>query len=87
MNFKNAGNGGFFNVFEVPQMENGWKMEKSKLDSSFRVLLRSRGEVRQVAFQEVGLSNASHKPTSGRRPAPVGTNPADSRLVPAASGS
>jgi hypothetical protein len=27
INFKNAGNGGFFNVFEVPQMENGWKME------------------------------------------------------------
>jgi hypothetical protein len=26
-NFKNAGNGGFFNVFEVPQMENGWKMK------------------------------------------------------------
>jgi len=31
VNFKNAGNGGFFNVFEVPQngkwMENGrWKM-------------------------------------------------------------
>jgi hypothetical protein len=27
INFKNAGNGGFFNVFEVPQMENGrWKM-------------------------------------------------------------
>jgi hypothetical protein len=35
-NFKNAGNGGFFNVFEVPQMENGWKMEdgKWKTDSS-----------------------------------------------------
>jgi len=26
INFKNAGNGGFFNVFEVPQMENGWKI-------------------------------------------------------------
>jgi len=35
-NFKNAGNGGLFNVFEVPQMENGWKMEdgKWKTDSS-----------------------------------------------------
>jgi hypothetical protein len=30
INFKNAGNGGFFNVFEVPQMENGWKMEDGK---------------------------------------------------------
>jgi hypothetical protein len=30
INFKNAGNGGFFNVFEVPQMENGWKMGDGK---------------------------------------------------------
>jgi hypothetical protein len=27
VNFKNAGNGGFFDVFEVPQLENGWKMD------------------------------------------------------------
>jgi len=30
INFKNAGNGGFFNVFEVPQMENGWRMGDGK---------------------------------------------------------
>jgi hypothetical protein len=30
VNFKSAGNGGLFNVFEVPQMENGWKMEIGK---------------------------------------------------------
>jgi hypothetical protein len=30
VNFKNAGNGGLFNVFEVPQTENGWKMENGK---------------------------------------------------------
>jgi len=30
VNFKNAGNGGLFNVFEVPQIENGWKMEDGK---------------------------------------------------------
>jgi hypothetical protein len=29
-NFKDAGNGGLFNVFEVPQMENGWKIEDGK---------------------------------------------------------
>jgi hypothetical protein len=29
-NFKNAGNGGLFNVYEVPQMENGWKMEDGR---------------------------------------------------------
>lgn len=27
VNFKDAGNGGLFAVFEVPQMENGWNME------------------------------------------------------------
>jgi hypothetical protein len=30
VNFKNAGNGGLFNVFEVPQLEKGWKMENRK---------------------------------------------------------
>jgi hypothetical protein len=30
VNFKNAGNGGLFNVFEVPQLENEWKMENGK---------------------------------------------------------
>jgi hypothetical protein len=36
INFKNAGYGGLFNVFDVPQMENGWKMEDGtwKTDSS-----------------------------------------------------
>ena len=34
INFKNAGNGGFFNDFEVPQMENGWKMGDGKCTSS-----------------------------------------------------
>jgi len=49
VNFKNAGNGSLFNVFEVPQMENGrWKMEdgKWKMDSSSLGIARSRGEVR-----------------------------------------
>jgi len=30
VNFKNAGNGGLFNVFEVPQMENEWTLEDGK---------------------------------------------------------
>jgi len=29
-NFTNAGNGGFFNVFEVPQLENEWKMSGTR---------------------------------------------------------
>jgi hypothetical protein len=54
-NFKNAGNGGFFNVFEVPQMENGWENGSWKPETGFIhpcVLLGSRGEVRQAGPSE-----------------------------------
>ena len=37
-NFKNAGNGGLFNVFEVPQMENGrWKMHTASATAGISV--------------------------------------------------
>src|SRR5215469_519904 len=57
INFKNAGNGGIFAVFEVPQMENGWKMEDGKWIHHSCVLLGSRGEVAKRPFR-VALSSS-----------------------------
>jgi hypothetical protein len=55
----------FSTFFEVPQMENGWKMEDGKIDSSPLGIARSRGEVRQVPLHKVGISNTSSKRTYG----------------------
>ena len=67
VNFKNAGNGGLFTVFEVPQMENGWKMENGRWIYHPWVLLRSCGRFAKWPSRGVSPSNASHKRTYQER--------------------
>jgi hypothetical protein len=43
INFKNAGNGGFFNVFEVPQMEKWMENGRWKTAWATRQVWRSSG--------------------------------------------
>src|SRR5215831_21233607 len=52
--FKNAGNGGLFNVFEVPQMENRWKMGDGKW--SYRQVRRA------LLSTKIGLLSIRHFP-------------------------
>jgi len=44
VNFKNTGNGGFFDVFEVPQMENRWKWKMEDGKWSMAGVQRSAAE-------------------------------------------